>query len=230
MVLGEFDLYTKTLERGLIRGIVKSNPELKHLLKMDYKDALNSLTERDITNYIRDLHKRLFSNLSYKYDEERGGFYRSGSVHLKGTNVNVPSASLVPQLMDNLSWRILEVLKKNVNSNLTNSEYLDEVNSCIYEMIRLQPFTDGNKRTARLVSNILYQEKGIPYVIVPVEEWGNYVDAWSSENVDKYNEIMHRLIIDSYKYFYGNQSMADAAKRIYGEKIILGNRVSKNRT
>jgi Fic family protein len=89
----------------------------------------------------------------------------------------------------------------------------------------MQPFADGNKRTSRLLSNILYQEKGIPYVLVPVKEWNNYVDAWSNDDISKYNDMMHRLILESYKYFYGDQSVNDAANtKIAGEKIILANR------
>ena len=228
VVLGEYELYLKTLERGLIKGITKSNPKLQYLLKMDYKDAINSLNEKDLTNYIVDLHSRLFSNLSYKYGEKRGGFYRSGSVKLSGTNVSVPPHYMVPQLLDNISWRLLEILKKNVDGKLTNSEYINEINGCIYDMIRLQPFSDGNKRVSRLVSNIFYQEKGIPYVLIPVKEWTNYVNAWSYEDVSLYNDMMQRMILDSYKYFYGDQSVNDAANsRVIGQKIILDKRVNK---
>ena len=225
VILGEFELYNKTLERGLIRGIAKSNPRLQYLLNLDYKEAINCITERDLTTYICDLHSRLFSNLSQKYGEERGGFFRNYPVSLAGTNVSPPHHSMIKQMMDSLSWRILDVLRKNANGELSNSEYIDKINECIYEMIRMQPFGDGNKRTSRLLSNILYQEKGIPYVLVPVKEWDNYVNAWSSDSVDSYNDMMHRLILDSYSYFYGKQSVDDVThSRKSGEKIITGNR------
>lgn len=229
VVLGEFDLYTKTLERGLIRGIVKSNPRLEYLLDLDYKEAINNIKEKDLTNYICDLHARLFSKLSYKYDEQRGGYFRNAPVNLSGTDVKTADPHMIPQLMDNLSWRILDILKKNADGKLSNSEYIGAVNECIYEMIRMQPFADGNKRTSRLISNILYQEKGIPYVIVPIKEWGNYVNAWSNNTVDEYNKLMHRLILDSYEYFYGDQTVNAAAnsKSKNNKKIILANRKTK---
>jgi len=228
VVLGEYELYNKTLERGLIRGIAKSNPRLQYLLNLDYKSAIDSLKERDITNYILDLHGRLFSNLSHKYGETRGGLFRNASVSLSGTDVRTASPRMIPQLMDNLSWRILDILKKNANGELSNSEYMTKVNECIYEMIRMQPFADGNKRTSRLFSNILYQEKGIPYVIVPVKDWDNYVDAWSSDNLEIYNRMMNRLVIDSYQYFYGKQSVSEAVRnRDNGKKIITENRRKK---
>lgn len=231
VVLGEYDLYMKTLERGLIRSIVKSNPRLEHLLELDYKTAIEELTERDLTNYIKDLHARLFSKLSSKYGERRGGQFRDASVSLAGTDVKTASPHMIPQAMDNISWRLLNTLKKNANGMLTNSEYINEINECIYEMIRMQPFADGNKRTSRLVSNIFYQEKGIPYVIVPVKEWGNYVDAWSSPTIDNYNKLMHRLILDSYGYFYGTQSVNSAANsKTKSEKIIMDNRKNKHKT
>ena len=225
VVLGEYELYNKTLERGLIKGIAKSNPRLEYLTKLDYKEAINCLKERDLTTYICDLHRRLFSNLSAKYGEERGGMYRSAPVSLAGTNVRTIDPYFIPQEMDNISWRILEILKKNANGELSNSEYIAQVNECIYDMIRMQPFSDGNKRTSRLLSNILYQEKGIPYVLIPVKEWGNYVSAWSNNDVSEYNEMMHRMILDSYSYFYGGQSVTDIThSRVFGEKIIMANR------
>ena len=228
VVLGELELYTKTLERGLIRGIAKSNPRLEYLTKLDYKEAINCIKERDLTTYICDLHRRLFSNLTHKYGEERGGMYRSAPVSLAGTNVRTIDPYFIPQEMDNISWRILEILKKNADGKLSNSEYIAQVNECIYDLIRMQPFADGNKRTSRLLSNILYQEKGIPYVLVPVKEWDNYVDAWSSDNIADYNEMMHNLIVDSYQYFYGDQTVTEITNsKTYGKNIIMANRKQK---
>ena len=72
---------------------------------------------------------------------------------------------------------------------------------------------------------ILYQEKGIPYVFIPVKDWDNYVDAWSSKDMKSYNDMMHRLIIESYQYFYGSQSVTDITNsKSYGKTIINTNR------
>ena len=228
VVLGEYELYSKTLEKGLIAGIAKSNPRLGYIVNMDYKEAINSINERDLTNYIRDLHERLFSKLSFKYDEQRGGYFRTASVNLAGTSVNTASPRMIPQLMDNVSWRILDTLKKNANGELSNSQYIDRINESIYEIIRMQPFADGNKRTSRLLSNILYQEKGLPYVFVPVKDWGNYVNAWSSNNIEDYNEMMHNLIVESYQYFYGSQTVTEITNdKTYGKNIITANTKSR---
>ena len=76
-----------------------------------------------------------------------------------------------------------------------------------------------------LLSNILYQEKGLPYVLLPVQEWNNYVDAWSNDDISVYNEMMHRLILESYNYFYGGQSVGGATKgKEKGTKLINANR------
>jgi len=225
VVIGEYELYKKALEDGLLVSIAKLSGNFYRFENMSYSEAIRSLTEKDIANFIKDLHAKLFSKLSYKYEEQRGGFYRSGSVTLKGTQVDVPSYRMIPQLMENLSWRILETLKKTLDGNMSNSEYIEEINSCIYQMIRTQPFDDGNKRTSRLLSNILYQEKGLPYVLVPVKEWDNYVDAWSNEKEEMYNSLMERLILESYNHFYGIQSVGNALKvKVDGHKLINANR------
>lgn len=228
VVLGEYTLYNSALSRGFIKGIAKSDSRLAHLSKLSYKEALNTLNEKDIARYICNLHERLFSNLSEKYNEQRGGFYRNFPVSLTGTQVSTADPFLIKQLMENVSWRILDILRKNADGELSNSEYVDQINSCIYEIIRMQPFGDGNKRTARLLSNLLYQEKGIPFVLLPVKDWDEYVEAWSSDDVKKYNNLMHRLILESYNYFYGDQSVNEAVKtKINNEKIINANRGKK---
>ena len=225
VVIGEYELYEKTLEDGLLTSIAKFSGDPHKFDDMTYKEAIESLTERDISNFIRDLHQKMFSKLSEKYDETRGGFYRTSPVSLAGTNVSTASPRMIGQLVDNVSWRILETLKKSADEKISNSDYVDEINSCIYELIRAQPFADGNKRTSRLLSNILYQEKGLPYVLLPVQEWNNYVDAWSNDDISVYNEMMHRLILESYNYFYGGQSVGKATRgKEKGTKLINANR------
>lgn len=225
VVITEYELYTKAMERGLIRGIAKNNPRLKYIENLEYKEALDCLNEKDIADYICGLHGRLFAGLSNKYGEPRGGFYRTGVVNLAGTDVKTAEPRMIKQLMENVCWRILKILKENADGKYSNSEYIDSINECIYEIIRMQPFADGNKRTARLLQNILYQEKGIPFVLLQPKEWNNYVDAWSYENTSKYNDLMHRLIIESYSYFYGDQSVEEATNnKEKTEKIIYANR------
>jgi len=225
VVIGEYQLYEKALERGLLLGIAKSDATKENITSMDYKSAINSLTERDLVYYICSLHKRLFSKLSDKYGEERGGRFRTGEVRLQGVNIKTADPREIRGLMENVAWKILDALKKNAEGKLSNSEYIERINACIYEMIRMQPFSDGNKRTARLLSNLLYQEKGIPFVLLSIKEWDNYVDAWSSDDVNDYNNFMHKRILESYSYFYGDQSASDVflGKR-NSEKIILANK------
>lgn len=228
VVLGEYTLYKSALSRGLIKGIAKSDPSLSYIANLSYEEALNELNERDIARYICDLHRRMFGFISEKYNETRGGFYRNYPVKLSGTTVSPMDPYLIKNGMENLSWRILDILKRNARGEYSNSEYLTKVNECIYEMIRMQPFGDGNKRTSRLLSNLLYQEKGIPFVLLPPSTWDEYVDAWSSDNTDKYNNLMNRLILDSYSYFYGDQSVSEAViTKNQTEKIINANIVKK---
>ena len=228
VVITEYELYTKAMERGLIRGIAKNNPRLKYIENLEYKEALECLNERDIADYICGLHGRLFAGLSNKYGESRGGFYRNSEVSLAGTNVKTAEPRMIKQLMENVCYRILKIVKENAEGKYSNSEYIDNINECIYEIIRMQPFADGNKRTARLLQNILYQEKGIPFVLLQPKEWNNYVDAWSYKDTSKYNDLMHKLIIESYSYFYGDQSVVEVtSNKEKTEKIIYGNRKNK---
>ncbi len=225
VVIGEYALYESALSKGLIKGIAKSDPSLAHITKLSYREALDCISERDLSNYIQDLHRRLYSLVSDRLGEQVGGFYRNYPVRLAGTTVSPAEHRMINSLMENVCWRILNTLKKNADGELSNSKYVDEINESVREMIRMQPFGDGNKRTSRLLSNILYQEKGIPFVLLPVSDWDEYVNAWSDESMDRYNDLMHRLICESYRYFYGSQSVNEAVNsKIKTEKIIMANK------
>jgi len=228
VVIGEYDLSEEVLKDDLITNMIKYDPTLSKLKHMSYKDAINSLTERDMCYFIKSLHRDLFKRLEEKYDEVRGGFYRNYPVYLPMTGVTPVEWTQITYTMENLAYRILCILKDNVNKNISNCEYIERVNQEIYNMIRMQPFQDGNKRISKLLSNILYQEKGLPYTLVSIDNYGNFVDGWRSNDCDLYNKIMYSLILDSYSYFYGNQSVNDAVNsRSKSEKIINANRGKK---
>ena len=228
IVIGEYDLSEKVLKDNLITNMMKYDPTLSRLKGLSYKDAINALTERDICYFIKSLHRDLYKRLEEKYEEKRGGEYRNYPVYLPMTGVAPIEWTQINYEMQNLAYRILTVLKDNVNGQLSNCEYIERVNQEIYNMIRMQPFQDGNKRTSKLLSNILYQEKGIPYILVSQENYGAFVDGWRSHNTDCYNKMMYSLILDSYSYFYGNQSVNEVVNaRSKSEKIINANRKKK---
>lgn len=225
IVIGEYDLCEKVLKENLISNMIMFDPTLAVLEKMSYKDAINSLREKDMCYFIKSLHRALFKRLEEKYDDVRGGMYRNYPVYLPMTGVSPIDWTEIPYEMENMAYRILSILRDNVNCNLSNCEYIERVNKEIHTMIRMQPFQDGNKRTSKLLQNILYQEKGIPYTLVSVNNYGAFVDGWRSKDPGLYNKLMYSLILESYGYFYGNQSTNDAmlGKR-NTEKIILANK------
>ena len=228
IVIGEYDLSEKVLKDNLITNMMKYDPTLSRLKDLDYLDAINSLSERDMCFFIKSLHRDLYMRLEQKYDEKRGGDYRNFPVYLPMTGVTPIEWPLIHREMENLSYRLLAILKDNANGNITNCEYIERVNTEIYNMIRMQPFQDGNKRTSKLLSNILFQEKGLPYILVSQNDYGAFVDGWRSPNTDSYNKTIYSLILDSYSYFYGHQSVNEAVNtKTQSERIINANRHKK---
>ena len=69
IVIGEYDLSNEALKNNLITSMMKYDPTLSRLKDMSYKDAINSLTERDLCHFIKSLHRELFKKLEVKYDE-----------------------------------------------------------------------------------------------------------------------------------------------------------------
>ena len=128
-------------------------------------------------------------------------------------------------LNENLLEQSVNSIYQTFDGNELYPNILDKASQICYSLCKNHCFEDGNKRTARLISNMFYQEKGLPYVIVPVKDWDTYVDAWSNDDISEYNSMMNRLVIDSYQYFYGNQTTNKAALFTDdGQKIITSKR------
>ena len=151
-----------------------SNEEYKGLAKVyDYiKDYDFAKQKFDIYIEAVKIHMLLYSECPHP---EFGGNLRNGSVVLNKENIEVPPADEAKKYFQSF------IGKKLPEVDFSNSvSIFDYINSCIYvttELIKTQPFNDGNKRTFRSLLNLMFKQYNLPPVYVKVKERKKYKDA-----------------------------------------------------
>ena len=132
------------------------------------------------------IHQKLYSKCP---GTGFGGSLREGQAILKGIVYDVVPA---------------EEAKRYFNSFINNSEFIFEplknndmfgyIEGCIrlnVDLIKAQPFGDGNKRTFRALLNLLFKKIGLPPIYIEPEEIPEYKKALFSAIVENnYNSII----------------------------------------
>lgn len=117
-------------------------------------------------NLIKNIHWRVGKDTVVS-----PGQYRDGRVKIGGTEYTPPKTK-----------QEIEILMKNFVSDF-NPEYSGKENIFIKSIIihfiesLIQPFFDGNKRTARLLMNFVLAQNNYPLLSVPVKIRKQYADA-----------------------------------------------------
>lgn len=115
------------------------------------------LDENEILQNIENINKRFnITNKTkneveakYRIEEKTANKYGGTDTFVKPENIN--------KALENLCKMIKVLLSKK--DEIDDQTYLKEVLRIHYRFIKIQPFTDGNGRTARAIVNILLQSK-----------------------------------------------------------------------
>ena len=143
------------------------------------------------------LQKLLFSEAPYP---EYAGNFRKNPVYLPGSGVDLTSYDLVAQEMANLlpeSNKIIEQglrLGKEEDPQKKNKEIIDYIEKCISlncKLIKIHPFSDGNGRTIRAFTNLMFKLANIPPVYIEYEEQEEYRKAMNKAigEEENFNDI-----------------------------------------
>jgi len=129
------------------------------------------------------LQQLLFSETPYP---EYAGDFRKNPVYLPGSGVNLTEYDMIAQELTNLlpeSNKIIEQglkLGKERNPQKKNKEIINYIEKCIElncKLIKIHPFQDGNGRTIRAFTNLMFKLANIPPVYIEYEEQQEYRKA-----------------------------------------------------
>ena len=137
-----------------------------HAEAYDYMlDQARSEELKITEDIIKQLHY-LFYN---KMDKDEAGKYRKIQVYISGTEYLPPVPEEVPQLMEHF-----------INQMESSRRFLHPIEFaaiCHKRLVDIQPFKDGNRRTARLLMNLILVNSGYGITEVPPVLRNEYINS-----------------------------------------------------
>jgi Fic family protein len=168
------------IESGLV---IAGKPLREHLEVVNVVDALRRvddlvaetrpLTEGDI----RDLHALLMQKLV-----DRPGAYRTERVFIVGAMHVPPDPLRVPDLMAELPGEL--------DAPGTGEHPVAHAARMHYRLVQIHPWTDGNGRTARMLSSVLAMRAGYPPPLYEATERQRYLEALSRADLGDLGEFV----------------------------------------
>jgi len=174
------------------KGITVGGKSLReHLEAINHSKALefiHHLTDKKpqqiSTDEILAIHKIILTQI----DDDNAGKYRTVMVRISGSQVILPNALKVPELMkDFITW--LKITEKDHPAKIAAEAHL--------KLVTIHPFVDGNGRTARLLMNLILMQGGYPPAIIRVEDRLAYIKSLEKAQMTGDTKDYEKLILDS---------------------------------
>lgn len=157
-----------------------------HAEAIDYVKDLAANTKRvDLTKQdVMNIHKLILQ----KIDDENAGKYRTIPVAIAGSDVELPDALKVPELMEEFFvW-----LKRK-----SNTHPVIIAADAHYKLVRIHPFVDGNGRTARLLMNLLLMQANYPVTVIGNDQREDYINALEKAHTTNDLSDFYSLVINA---------------------------------
>jgi len=138
---------------------------------------------------IQEIHEILMKGLI-----EDAGKYRTQNVRIVGASKTPPDYSKVPGVMD----KLLGSLKN------TNTEPVTTAALFHHGFVAIHPFSDGNGRMARLLTNLLLMQKGYPPIVLRNDDrpkYYRYLRAADSDNLAPFTNFIGRAVDEALLHF-----------------------------
>lgn len=152
---------------------------------------------------ISDIHRILYSVTPYP---EFGGAYRKDLRFLPNSGIDLTSPWDIVREMNGLRNEIDILVDKGreLRENINPNEIINYVDKCIElkcKLIKIHPFGDGNGRTSRAFTNLLFRLANLPPVYVENKERDKYGEAMQcalgDNNLSKIKGFYYYKICDS---------------------------------
>jgi len=167
------NIHSYWLENPAIRSAILRKYNLKDSkeLKIKAKEGIGKV--KQAWEYLVALNEPLLKVISPEIILETGkliwdknNYYRVEEVALKNFGYHPPNPMKIPGLIGQLCF------------NLKNSDYhpIEAAAAAHLEIAGIQPFLDGNKRTARLIQDKILYDSGLPSAFIPSGEREVYID------------------------------------------------------
>ena len=143
--------------------------EHQKLVKEREEAIKKAKEEKNIRALKRLLHNPIVSN-----SRRFGGNFRENTAIMNKLNIEVPNYKEAIKFMNSF---LKKEKKDEYQKALSNPDLFEYINYCVdtvAELIKYQPFCDGNKRTFRSLLNLMFKKRNIPPVYIKEEERDEY--------------------------------------------------------
>ncbi|MCK5644634.1 MAG: Fic family protein [Gammaproteobacteria bacterium] len=176
------------LEEGITIG---GKSLIEHLEAANNAKAFSLLEDltrdKDYFTHITILH---IHDIVTKGILEDHGRYRMTNVRITGAVKSPPNYNKIPKLMDEM----LDIVKEMKEHDVAVATYLN------HRFVEIHPFSDGNGRVARLLTNLYLIKKGYPPIIMKKEDRGKYYDCLRKADLGDLNpfiKLISRAVAES---------------------------------
>ena len=167
------------LENGLTAGgkpIIHSLEAIGHSDAFDYMIEISRGKEFTLTeDIIFTLHKLFYNKIDFLH----AGVIRDIDVFITGSDKSLPTFNEVPELLNKFIFDYNNIKDKGHVIQLASYAHLN--------LVEIHPFVDGNGRTARLLMNLIFLNKGYQIAIIPPVLRSEYINA--IKKALKFNDI-----------------------------------------
>lgn len=121
---------------------------------------------------------------------EEAGKYRTKNVRITGAAMTPPDWSKVTILVDELLER----------TAMNKRHTVEEAALFHHGFVKIHPFTDGNGRVARLLTNLILISRGYPPIVIKKEDRGKYyrfLKAADAGKPDQFINFIAKAVNDS---------------------------------
>ncbi len=141
------------------------------------------------------IHQKLYSQC---FGKDFGGNLRNGQALLLDTNVEVVDAKEAQIEFNKYIQKSDEIFEPLNKGDILG--YIEKSIITVTDLIKLQPFADGNKRTFRAILNLLFKKANLPPVYVNNDN-GEYkqalIKAMTEDNYDDIVRFYYKRIFDA---------------------------------
>ena len=139
------------------------------------------------------------------------GSYRSTRALMASTAIVPPNYVKIPYIMAQLEADV----------NTQNQRTIDTALHIHYMLLTTQPFSDGNKRTARLMMNLYLMERGYPPIFVERERKPEYLASMEEKFVKSDDNRYYSFMLDLLKDSFDNVSKMSDVKIKHKDNLKL---------
>ena len=153
----------------------------------------NNCMERALEYVLRNLHEPIDAyHLRNVHEQICHGTNVVGGT-IRQSEVWLPELNVTPPPPDSIYYRLEDVLYRISDTNVPTVQRALQAH---YDLLELQPYTDFNKRTARMVMNwILLKDEYSPIVFNKPTDRNLYVDAIANKSTKGYYEGFFRHVL-----------------------------------